>query len=166
MKHLESAKGAKELSSKFVVHEHHASRLHYDFRLEIGGVLRSWAVPKGPSMDPSHKRLAVEVDDHPLDYADFEGVIPKGHYGAGAVVIWDKGTYDPVEVEQDRIKVVLHGEKLKGGFTLLRMKGKRTEWLLIKNKDADAVPGWTLKEELTQERLEVLPEMIPECKVE
>jgi bifunctional non-homologous end joining protein LigD len=120
----------------FVVHEHHASRLHYDFRLEIDGVLKSWAVPKGPSMNPGDKRLAVMVPDHPLAYASFEGIIPEGMYGAGEVVIWDKGRYE------------LSGKKLKGRFALVRMKG-RSDWLLIKGRDSYALEDWQTRPILT-----------------
>ncbi len=136
---------------RFVVHKHHASRLHYDFRLEIKGTLKSWAVPKGPSMNPDDKRLAVEVEDHPYDYKDFEGIIPKGNYGAGTVIIWDEGTYEPLEpLEQKKnmdlalikqwkeghIKFRLKGHKLKGEFVLTRIKGnEKNNWLLIKHKD-------------------------------
>lgn len=127
-----------EIRGRFVVHEHHASHLHYDLRLEIGGVLRSWAVPKRPSMDPSEKRLAVLVEDHPLEYADFQGVIPEGQYGAGRVIIWDHGTYELLECEEDKVTFSLEGRKLKGGFTLRRMKGREKEWLLIKKKDEHA----------------------------
>jgi len=140
----------------FVVQKHRARTLHYDFRLEVDGVLRSWAVPKGPSMNPVDKRLAVLVEDHPLDYADFEGVIPEGEYGAGAVLVWDRGTYSNLKEEAGEgdavsmadairageIAVQLEGKKLRGGFALVRtrMGGNSKNWLLIKMKDADADP--------------------------
>ncbi|MFG1421618.1 DNA ligase D [Roseixanthobacter liquoris] len=138
---------------RFVVQKHDATRLHYDFRLELDGVFKSWAVTRGPSLDPADKRLAVEVEDHPLDYGDFEGTIPKGQYGGGTVMLWDRGTW---EVEGDLsaeealakgdLKFTLQGEKLHGSYVLVRMKtdrtgGKRTNWLLIKHRDADARPG-------------------------
>jgi DNA ligase D-like protein (predicted 3'-phosphoesterase) len=131
-----------------VIQKHDASTLHYDFRLEVGGVLKSWAVPKGPSTDPRDKRLATPTEDHPLDYADFEGVIPEG-YGAGAVIVWDTGTYDNITLKDGRIVpaaealehghlvVRLHGKKLEGGYVLQRM-GKDGDWLLIKTDDAGA----------------------------
>lgn len=134
-----------------MVHKHRARSLHYDLRLEAGGVLRSWAVPKGPSLDPGDKRLAVEVEDHPLDYGDFEGVIPEGEYGAGKVIVWDRGSYEvrtgaenlEEMLERGTVKVLLRGEKLKGGFALIRTKwgGKKNNWLLIKDKDVEARPG-------------------------
>jgi bifunctional non-homologous end joining protein LigD len=126
----------------FVVHEHHARRLHFDFRLEMAEVLKSWAVPKGPSMNPSDKRLAVMVEDHDLEYASFEGEIPEREYGAGMVVIWDRGKYElnSGTIASGRLEFDLHGEKLKGLFTLIRMKGKEKEWLLIKKKDDYADP--------------------------
>jgi DNA ligase D-like protein (predicted 3'-phosphoesterase) len=132
----------------FVIQKHAARALHYDFRLEVGGVLKSWAVPKGPSTDPRDKRLASPTEDHPLDYADFEGVIPEG-YGAGAVIVWDTGTYDNITLKDGRIVpaaealehghlvVRLHGKKLEGGYVLERM-GKDGDWLLIKTDDAGA----------------------------
>jgi len=134
----------------FVIQEHHASRLHYDFRLEADGVLKSWAVPKGPSMNPADKRLAVHVEDHPLEYAQFSGDIPEGEYGAGHVDIWDNGTYDnlmadkpqPLSLTQSidagHVEVELHGKKLQGGFVLVRtggFGGNKKNWLLIKMKD-------------------------------
>lgn len=136
----------------FVVQKHNASSLHYDFRLEIGGVLVSWAVPKGPSTDPRERRLAMRTEDHPLEYGDFEGVIPEGEYGAGAVIVWDTGTYRIMEGKDDRdptpeqalrdghIAVWLEGKKLKGGYALTQMgKGKR--WLLVKMRDEKADAG-------------------------
>lgn len=129
----------------FVVQKHYATHLHYDFRLEVDGVLKSWAVPKGPSMDPHDKRLAVMVEDHPLVYAAFEGIIPEGDYGAGTVEIWDKGTYTPAAEHSDMAKALdeglleftLHGKKLRGAFALVHthMDGKDKNWLLIKKKD-------------------------------
>ena len=135
---------------RYVIQKHYASRLHYDFRLECDGVLKSWAVPKGPSLDPGHKSLAVQVEDHPIDYGDFEGVIPKGQYGGGTVLLWDTGTWepkgDPLQgIENGKIHFVLHGEKLNGEFALVRMHGRMAgddgkNWLLFKVKDeyADA----------------------------
>lgn len=133
----------------FVVQKHETSRLHFDFRLEIDGVLKSWAVPKGPSMNPKDKRLAIQVEDHPLSYAHFEGVIPEGNYGAGEVEIWDSGTYAYVgnshdissAIEHGLLEFKLHGHKLKGLFTLVRtnMDEKGKDWLLIKKEDIFAV---------------------------
>lgn len=134
----------------FVVHKHAARQLHYDVRLEIGGAYASWAVPKGPSLDPAEKRLAVHVEDHPLEYGSFEGVIPAGEYGAGTVMVWDRGTFSPVGdpvalVEKGHVKFVLEGSKLRGTFALVRMKPrpgeKREMWLLMKERDAEARPG-------------------------
>ena len=139
--------------SRFFVQRHDASHLHYDFRLAIGGVLKSWAVPKGPSMDPAHKRLAMEVEDHPVAYGTFEGTIPKGEYGGGSVMLWDTGAFEtegPGSPEQQwekgHLKLRLHGEKLTGTFTLVRMRGKATgrEWLLVKSADVDAQKGWSV----------------------
>ncbi len=133
--------------SIFVVHEHHAKRLHFDLRLEMAGVLKSWAVPKGPSMNPADKRLAVMVDDHPLDYAGFEGIIPEGNYGAGEVLIWDKGPYDLKggSIASGKLEVVFKGKKMKGIFVLTRMSGKDKDWLLIKKADEFADRNFRLK---------------------
>lgn len=158
---------------QFVVHEHHASRLHYDFRLEIAGVLKSWAIPKGPSMNPAEKRLAVMVDDHSLVYGSYEGIIPDGQYGAGPVVIWDSGTYTPLEegdpgtqVLTGRLLFTLDGKKLKGGFTLMRLArgGTGKEWLLIKKKDQYAIPDWRVETALTPEKLRTLLVKKPPCE--
>lgn len=135
-----SGKNAKIIKSIFVVQQHAASHLHFDFRLAMDGVLKSWAVPKGPCLDPSIKRLAVEVEDHPLDYADFEGTIPQGEYGGGNVIVWDKGTWEEEKdsnIKKGNLKFILHGEKLKGGWHLIRTKKseKQQQWLLIKSKD-------------------------------
>jgi DNA ligase D-like protein (predicted 3'-phosphoesterase) len=134
---------------RFVIQKHAATRLHYDFRLEVDGALRSWAVPKGLSTDPGQKRLAVEVEDQSLEYADFEGVIGEGSYGAGAVIVWDAGTYRNLDETQSmaeaiaagHVKIWLEGEKLRGGWTLQRTRqGAKPQWLLIKRRDevADA----------------------------
>jgi bifunctional non-homologous end joining protein LigD len=137
---------------QFCVQRHHATHLHYDLRLEVDGVLKSWAVPKGPTLDPADKRLAMMVEDHPMEYGSFEGVIPKGNYGAGSVMLWDRGTYQllgelPVEQQLAKgdFKFHLMGEKLRGDFALVRIKsakGKGNEWLLLKKKDAFAETGW------------------------
>jgi bifunctional non-homologous end joining protein LigD len=150
-----AGKTAAGAAPRFYVQRHDATRLHYDFRLEIGGVLVSWAVPKGPSLEPLSKFLAAKVEDHPLEYGEFEGNIPAGNYGAGSVMLWDRGTWEllgdaPVEEQLARgdLKFRLHGEKLKGEFALVLMKnrGKGNEWLLIKKRDADAVPGWDIEQ--------------------
>lgn len=131
----------------FVIQKHAASRLHYDFRLEVDGVLASWAVPKGPATDPRDKRLAVQVEDHPLAYADFEGVIEEGNYGAGSVIVWDTGTYEKLgedetmaeALERGHVSVWLHGRKVTGGYTLRRTSdGPKPQWLLIKRRDEKA----------------------------
>lgn len=164
--------GGDTATGHFVVHEHKASRLHYDFRLEMGGVLKSWAIPKGPSMNPADKRLAVMVADHPLAYVDFEGVIPAGGYGAGPVVVWDQGTYEAVEagdpaaqLASGRFVFLLQGRKLRGGFTLARFARGETgkEWLFMKKKDGHADPAWRLESALTPERLAALALRIPPC---
>jgi bifunctional non-homologous end joining protein LigD len=156
---------------KFIVHEHHSTRLHYDFRLEIGGALKSWAVPKGPSMNPTEKRLAVMVEDHPLEYGEFEGIIPQGYYGAGAVLIWDSGEFqsegDPeMGLKNGKLSFILEGKKLRGGFSLALMKGRGTgkEWLLIKKKDSFAKGDWVIKEDLTPTKKKKLIEKIPPCE--
>ena len=138
---------------RFVIQKHDASRLHYDLRLEVGGVLKSWAVPKGPSTDTSEKRLAVQTEDHPVEYLDFEGVIPDGEYGAGTVLVWDTGPYhnlradkkdDPKDMaasmDEGLVEVRLEGHKLQGGFALKRTdgEGEKSRWLLIKKKDQGA----------------------------
>ncbi len=145
------APGTPEAAPVFVVQKHDATRLHWDFRLEHGGVLWSWAVPKGPSLDPHHKRLAMHVEDHPVEYATFSGVIPDGNYGAGTVEIWDRGTWEPVEADaagalaRGELKFRLHGERLQGGFVLVRLKPRPREtgesWLLIKEHDAHERDG-------------------------
>ncbi len=138
--------GGKDGEARFVIQKHAASSLHYDFRLEVDGTLRSWAVPKGLSTDPREKRLAVEVEDHPLDYGDFEGVIDEGNYGAGAVIVWDAGTYRNLDdrpiaetIDAGHAKVWLQGHKLTGGWTLQRTRaGSKPQWLLIKRRDEGA----------------------------
>jgi len=157
----------------FVVHEHHASRLHFDFRLEMGGALKSWAIPKGPSMNPAEKRLAVAVDDHALAYGAFEGIIPDGRYGAGPVVIWDRGTYELVDdadplaqLQTGSLKIILHGQRLRGAFALVKLKGPRTtgkEWLLMKTADCDADPDFQLASVLTPSKRKQLTAAIPPC---
>src|SRR5258707_392284 len=145
----------KQSRHRFVVQRHDATRLHYDFRLEMKGVLKSWTVPKGPSLDPSVKRLAIHVEDHPLDYGGFEGAIPEGNYGAGEVILWDKGTYSTEgslsaeeQLRKGDLKIVLHGQKLKGSFVLVKLKkpSKQNERLLIKHRDGYVRPDWNIEE--------------------
>jgi len=160
----------KKTGHRFVVQKHRATRLHYDLRLEMEGVLKSWAVPKGPSLDPADKRLAMQVEDHPVSYFDFEGTIPQGNYGAGTVMVWDVGTWEPLSpqlvngkyvrgteaeavamLNKGDLKIRLHGQKLKGDFALIHIRGRRpgskgTEWLLIKKHDADVVEGYDIEQ--------------------
>ncbi len=152
--------------NSFVIQRHDATRLHYDFRLEMVGVLKSWAVPKGPSLDPSVKRLAIQVEDHPLDYGGFEGTIPKGNYGAGEVILWDKGTYTSEgnlsaeeQLRKGDLKIVLHGQKLNGRFVLVKLKNsrKQNEWLLIKHRDEYVRTDWDIEEHGTSVKSGKLP---------
>ncbi len=160
----------KKSGHRFVVQKHRATRLHYDFRLEMEGVLKSWAIPKGPSLDPADKRLAMQVEDHPVSYFDFEGTIPEGNYGAGTVMVWDVGTWEPLSpqpvngkyvpgtdaeavamLQKGDLKIRLHGQKLNGDFALIHIKGRRpgskgTEWLLIKKHDQYAVEGYDIEQ--------------------
>jgi DNA ligase D-like protein (predicted 3'-phosphoesterase) len=148
-------KAPKLQNPMFVIQKHAARRLHYDFRLEVNGVLKSWAVPKGPSTDPADKRLAVHVEDHPMEYAAFEGIIPQGEYGGGTVMVWDAGTYTnlrvkegkevPLEkcIEQGTVEIRLQGNKLQGGWALIRTRSGDDDrnWLLVKMRDEAADPG-------------------------
>src|SRR2546428_1987023 len=160
----------KKAGHRFVVQRHRATRLHYDFRLEMEGVLKSWAVPKGPSLDPADKRLSMQVEDHPVSYFDFEGTIPEGNYGAGSVMVWDVGTWEPLSPEavngkylpgteaeaaamlkKGDLKFRLHGKRLKGDFALIHMKARRpgsigTEWLLIKKRDGHVAEDFNIDE--------------------
>jgi bifunctional non-homologous end joining protein LigD len=151
---------AKDKTLHFVVQKHDASQLHYDFRLELDGVMKSWAVPKGPSLDPSVRRLAMEVEDHPISYNTFEGTIPQGEYGGGTVMLWDRGTYEAEDgggadslrrgYEKGDLKIMLHGKRLKGAWVLVRMRRPgRPQWLLIKHRDGTENPARDLTEEYT-----------------
>lgn len=145
-----------------MVQEHEARQLHYDFRLEMRGILKSWAIPKGPSMNPKERRLAVMVDDHPLEYIDFEGVIPDGQYGAGTVAIWDHGEYILVEgenpldaINDGKIVMKLQGSILKGIFSMVIMRGRgENNWLLIKKRDEYSQADWNLTQALTKDKRE------------
>ncbi|HEY7097926.1 MAG TPA: DNA polymerase ligase N-terminal domain-containing protein [Terriglobales bacterium] len=158
----------KKSRHRFVVQRHRATRLHYDFRLEMEGVLKSWAVPKGPSLDPADKRLAMAVEDHPVSYFDFEGTIPEGNYGAGSVMVWDVGTWEPLSpkavngqyvagtdaeasemLRKGDLKIRLRGKRLKGDFAIIHIKARRSgskgnEWLLIKKHDEAVVEGFNI----------------------
>src|SRR5687768_4007653 len=158
-------KKAKKNLFRFVVQRHEASRLHYDFRLELDGVLKSWAVPKGPSLNPKDKRLAMMVEDHPVGYIGFEGRIPEGNYGAGTVMIWDKGEFFPVNeksekitekqalqhLENGQLKFHISGDKLRGEFVLVRLKAdqKNNSWLLIKHRDEFAVDEYNSEDHIS-----------------
>lgn len=137
------------MRKRFVIHEHHATRLHFDLRLEIGGVLKSWAVPKGLSMNPLDKRLAVHVPDHSLGYIDFEGRLSEGTYGAGEVRIWDKGHFEAENAAENlskgKLVLTFYGAKLKGEFTLLKWSDHEKNWLVIKSKDEFADKNWKLE---------------------
>jgi bifunctional non-homologous end joining protein LigD len=159
---------------RFVVHEHHARNPHYDFRLEMNKVLKSWAIPKGPSLNPADKRLAILVEDHPVNYFDFEGIIPENNNGAGAVVIWDTGQYRLIDgesfrtaFESGKISLKLQGKILKGDFSLTRMKdGQDENWLLIKKNDPFAQKPWTSPRALTEEKKQKLKLKTPSCRIE
>jgi bifunctional non-homologous end joining protein LigD len=147
--------GARKQARKgngYLIQKHEARHLHFDFRLEFEGVLKSWAIPRGPSMDPGDKRLAVRTEDHPIEYGSFEGSIPKGQYGGGTVMLWDQGTWEPIEDPQEgfkegKLKFFVHGKRLQGGFALVRLRSDtgrkqgKENWLLIKEKDEHARPG-------------------------
>jgi bifunctional non-homologous end joining protein LigD len=147
----------KVSGNTFVIQKHRATRLHYDFRLEMEGVLRSWAIPKGPSFDPAIKRLAVQTEDHPMDYGGFEGVIPKGNYGAGKVIVWDNGTYEMVDPEtpekgwqKKKLHFILKGTKMKGEWVLVRGSRNPNEWIFFKVRDKFA----TAEGDITEDRPE------------
>ncbi|MBV9269996.1 MAG: non-homologous end-joining DNA ligase [Candidatus Eremiobacteraeota bacterium] len=153
----EGRKSKRSPKLRFVIQKHRATRLHYDFRLEADGVLKSWAIPKGPPLDPKERRLAMHVEDHPMDYRDFEGIIPKGNYGAGEVIVWDEGWYelaegtDPAaEIGKGKIKFILHGNKMRGTFTLVRIRGRDESgdpWLCIKENDEFADPKYDIEKD-------------------
>jgi bifunctional non-homologous end joining protein LigD len=147
----------KASGNTFVIQKHRATRLHYDFRLEMEGVLRSWAIPKGPTFDPAIKRLAVQTEDHPMDYGGFEGVIPKGNYGAGKVIVWDNGTYEMIDPEtpekgweKKKLHFILKGRKMKGEWVLVRGSRNPSEWIFFKVRDKFA----TAEGDITEDRPE------------
>jgi bifunctional non-homologous end joining protein LigD len=155
-------RGATKRALRFVIQKHAASHLHFDFRLELDGVMKSWAVPKGPSYDPAVRRLAMEVEDHPIEYNAFEGTIPKGQYGGGTVMLWDRGTYEPEGgggdqalrdgYERGDLKIRMHGKRLKGGWVLVRMHREaegRPQWLLIKHRDETADADYDVTADVT-----------------
>ena len=144
----------KAAGNTFVIQKHRATRLHYDFRLEMEGVLRSWAIPKGPSFNPANKRLAVQTEDHPMDYGGFEGVIPKGNYGAGKVIVWDNGTYEMVDPatpekgwEKKKLHFILKGKKMKGEWVLVRGSRNPNEWIFFKVRDKFATTDGDVTED-------------------
>ena len=152
---IEHSEATEPRRRRFVVQHHIASRDHYDFRLERDGVLKSWAVPKGPSLNPADKRLAVQVEDHPLEYRHFEGTIPKGQYGGGTVMLWDEGTYEALEFGENSIKIILHGKRLKGKWALVRIKTedqKENNWLLMKEKDGESKDAASISQYTTSVR--------------
>jgi bifunctional non-homologous end joining protein LigD len=167
-----AGKKAAKGSFRFVVQRHDASRLHYDFRLELGGVLKSWAVPKGPSLNPQDKRLAMMVEDHPSDYIDFEGRIPEGNYGAGTVIVWDHGQFIPVDkdhneisekqalegIKKGELKFAMKGQKLNGEFVLVQLKKAEqgNAWLLIKHKDEFAKEGYDSEKDMTSKQQKII----------
>jgi bifunctional non-homologous end joining protein LigD len=170
----------KGKGNSYLIQKHEARNLHFDFRLEHEGVLKSWAIPRGPSMDPGDKRLAVRTEDHPMEYGKFEGTIPKGQYGGGTVMLWDEGTWEPIEdpdegFKEGKLKFIVHGERLQGGFALVRLRSDtgrkqgKENWLLIKEKDEHARPGEggdLIESQLTSVRSEREMEEIAASQVE
>lgn len=170
----------KRMSHAYLIQKHEARNLHFDFRLEHEGVLKSWAIPRGPSMDPGDKRLAVRTEDHPMEYGRFEGSIPKGQYGGGTVMLWDEGAWEPIEdpeagFREGKLKFILHGKRLQGGFALVRLRSDtgrkqgKENWLLIKEKDEHARPGEggnLVESQLTSVRSEREMEEIAASQVE
>jgi bifunctional non-homologous end joining protein LigD len=154
--------------SIFVIHEHHSKNLHFDLRLELEGVLKSFAIPKGPSMNPTEKRLAIMVDDHPLSYSEFEGIIPNGYYGAGIVVIWDRGTFTIKKgrLSEGLLEINFNGKIIKGVFILKKLPKGENNWLFFKKKDNFANYNFELKLALTEDKKKTLKEKIPECQLE